>query len=88
MVTGNLQKQVLENVACAPETSNGEAAIIHCHEKSQWVSKGDAIRERVRLHPQAMISEIVAMFELDGVKVSPSTVERIVREMKHEPSDN
>jgi hypothetical protein len=43
------------------------------------VAQDQAIREKLRLYPRATINEIVAMFELDGVKVSPAAVRKAKR---------
>ncbi len=43
------------------------------------MAQDQAIGERLRLYPKATTQEIVAMFELDGVKVSPAKVEQARR---------
>jgi hypothetical protein len=49
------------------------------------VNVEQAIRERLRLHPQAQLHEIVAMLEFEGTKVSSELVERIQREEQLAP---
>lgn len=53
--------------------------LMHSAEVGAPVAQDQAIRERLRLYPQATINEIVAMFELDGVKVSPAAVKKAKR---------
>ena len=43
-------------------------------------STAEAIRQKLRLYPQAMAREIVAMFELEGIRITAAQVQR----MKHE----
>ncbi|HWB08441.1 MAG TPA: hypothetical protein VG826_04425 [Pirellulales bacterium] len=52
-------------------------AVIHSEEVGAHVAQDQAIREKVRLYPQASVQEIVAMFELEGLKVSPEAVRKI-----------
>lgn len=52
-------------------------AVIHSEEVGAPVAQDQAIREKVRLYPQASIKEIVAMFELEGLKISPAAVKNV-----------
>jgi hypothetical protein len=52
-------------------------AVIRCEELGTHVAQDRAIREKVRLYPQASVQEIVAMFELEGVKISPAVVKKV-----------
>ena len=52
-------------------------AVIHSEEIGAPVAQDQAIREKTRLYPQASVKEIVAMFELEGLKVSPVAVKKI-----------
>lgn len=54
-------------------------AMLHSPEVGAHVGQHQAIDERLRLYPKATTQEIVAMFELDGVKVSPAVVEQVRR---------
>lgn len=54
-------------------------AMMRSPEVGAHVGQDQAIGERLRLYPKATTQEIVAMFELDGVKVSPTTVEQVRR---------
>jgi hypothetical protein len=56
------------------------AHVVYSPEIGERVTTAEAIRERVRLHPYARTNEILAMFELDGNRVSPDLVRRIKRE--------
>jgi hypothetical protein len=50
--------------------------LLHCPEVGAPVSQDQAIRERLRLYPRATIKEIVAMFELEGLKITPAAVKK------------
>ncbi len=65
-----------------PEILEDEAdeVMIYSPEIGERVTTTEAVRERVRLHPRARTQEILAMFELDGTRVSPALVQRIKRE--------
>ena len=52
-------------------------AVILSEEIGAHVAQDQAIGEKVRLYPQASVKEIVAMFELEGLKVSPAAVKKI-----------
>lgn len=39
-----------------------------------------AIGEKVRLYPRAKVKEIIAMFELEGVRVTPAAVQKARRQ--------
>lgn len=54
-------------------------AMIRSPEVGAHVGQDQAIGERLRLYPKATTQEIVAMFELDGVKISPAAVEQVRR---------
>ncbi|HEV3339414.1 MAG TPA: hypothetical protein VG125_03625 [Pirellulales bacterium] len=54
-------------------------AVILCEEMGAHVAQDRAIREKVRLYPLASVKEIVAMFELEGVKISPAAVKNAKR---------
>lgn len=54
-------------------------AMMRSPEVGAHVGQDQAIAERLRLYPKATTQEIVAMFELDGVKVSPALVEQVRR---------
>lgn len=54
-------------------------AMMRSPEVGAHVGQDQAIGERLRLYPKATTQEIVAMFELDGVKVSPAMVEQVRR---------
>lgn len=54
-------------------------AMMRSPEVGAHVGQDQAIGERLRLYPKATTREIVAMFELDGVKVSPALVEQVRR---------
>lgn len=41
------------------------------------------ICQRIQLHPQAMATEIAASLELDGVKVSPQEVRKVMDRTRH-----
>ena len=51
------------------------------------VTVEQAIRERIRLHPQARAQEIVAMMEMEGVQVAGELVERLKREAGGKPAN-
>lgn len=57
-------------------------AVMHSAEVGAHVALDQAIREKVRLYPQAMVNEIVAMFELEGFKVSPAAVTKVKEESR------
>lgn len=52
-------------------------AMMRSPEVGAHVGQDQAIAERLRLYPKATTQEIVAMFELDGVKISPALVEQV-----------
>lgn len=54
-------------------------AMMRSPEVGAHVGQDQAIAERLRLYPKATTREIVAMFELDGVKISPAAVEQVRR---------
>lgn len=54
-------------------------ALMQSPEVGAHVAQDQAISERLRLYPKATTQEIVAMFELDGVKISPAMVEQARR---------
>jgi hypothetical protein len=54
-------------------------ALIHCEEVGAPVAQDQAIREKMRLYPRATVNEIVGMFELKGVRISPSAVKKAKR---------
>lgn len=54
-------------------------AVLHSNEVGAPLAQDQAIREKLRLYPQATVNEIVGMFELEGVKVSPTAVKRARR---------
>lgn len=60
-----------------PINAPAAPAMMHSAEVGAHVGQDQAIRERLRLYPQATVREIVAMFELDGVKVSPAAVKKV-----------
>jgi hypothetical protein len=72
------QDESLGRHALDPIQQPAAPALIHCEEVGAHVAQDQAIREKVRLYPQASVKEIVAMFELEGLKVSPEAVRRIV----------
>lgn len=63
-----------------PELDESGEAIIYSPEIGARVSTAEAVRERVRLHPRARTREIMAMFELEGNRVSPDLIQRIKKE--------
>ena len=54
--------------------------------EGEKVGPEQAIRERIHLHPNALVNEIVGMMELDGVRVSADLVQRIMDEQKPSPA--
>lgn len=50
--------------------------LIHSAEAGAPMALDRAIAEKLRLYPLASVKEIVAMFELDGVKVTPAAVKK------------
>lgn len=54
-------------------------AMMRSPEVGAHVGQDQAISERLRLYPKATTQEIVAMFELDGVKISSAAVEQVRR---------
>ena len=54
-------------------------AVMHCEEVGAPLAQDQAIREKLRLYPQATVNEIVGMFELEGVKISPAAVKKAKR---------
>lgn len=54
-------------------------AMMRSPEVGAHVGQDQAIGERLRIYPKATTQEIVAMFELDGVKISPAAVEQARR---------
>lgn len=51
-------------------------AVLHSAEVGAPLAQDRAIAERLRLYPRATIQEIVAMFELDGMKITPAAVRK------------
>lgn len=60
-----------------PINAPAAPGLMHSAEVGATVGQDQAIRERVRLYPQATVREIVAMFELDGLKVSAAAVKKV-----------
>lgn len=54
-------------------------AVVQSDDVGAPISRDRAIREKMRMYPKATVQEIVAMFELDGVRVSPASVEKARR---------
>ncbi|HVX15644.1 MAG TPA: hypothetical protein VHC22_30945 [Pirellulales bacterium] len=50
--------------------------LLHCAEVGAPLSQDQAIRERLRLYPRATTKEIIAMFELEGLKITPEAVKK------------
>lgn len=63
--------------ALSPIKPPAAPAVIHSEEVGAHVAQDQAIGEKVRLYPGASVKEIVAMFELEGLKVSPAAVKKI-----------
>jgi hypothetical protein len=59
-----------------PINAPAAPGLMHSAEVGATVGQDQAIRERLRLYPQATVREIVAMFELDGLKVSAAAVKK------------
>ena len=51
-------------------------ALMRSEEVGAHVAQDQAIREKLRLYPRATVNEIVAMFELEGFKISPAAVKK------------
>jgi hypothetical protein len=54
---------------------------VFCPETGEMLSTTEAVRAKVRLYPRAMTQELVAMFKLEGVQVSPALIQRVREEM-------
>lgn len=52
-------------------------AVLQSEDVGAPLSLDRAIQEKVRLYPRAKVKEIVAMFELEGVRVTPAAVEKL-----------
>ncbi|HET6884473.1 MAG TPA: hypothetical protein VFI31_30245 [Pirellulales bacterium] len=57
-------------------------AIVRSAEVGAPLAQDQAILERLRLYPGATVREIVAMFELDGMKVTPEAVRKAKRRLE------
>ena len=55
-------------------------ALMRSEEVGAHVGQDQAIREKLRLYPRATVNEIVAMFELEGFKISPAAVKKAKRQ--------
>ena len=55
--------------------------LVHSAEVGAPVAQDQAIIERLRLYPRATVQEIVAMFELDGLKITPAAVRKAKERM-------
>jgi hypothetical protein len=51
-------------------------AVLHSAEVGAPLAQDRAIAEKLRLYPRATVQEIVAMFELDGMQVTPAAVRK------------
>lgn len=71
--------QAILPTAQGSEDETGEV-LIYSPELGVRVTTAEAVREKVRLHPMARTREIMAMFELEGNRVSPYLIQRIKRE--------
>ena len=56
--------------------------LMRSEEVGAHVAQDQAIREKVRLYPRATVNEIVAMFELEGFKISPAAVKKVKGESR------
>jgi hypothetical protein len=56
-------------------------ALMSSPEAGNPLAQDQAIREKLRLYPHATTQEIVAMFELDGVRMDPKAVQAARRGM-------
>ncbi|HVA50053.1 MAG TPA: hypothetical protein VNH11_27045 [Pirellulales bacterium] len=54
--------------------------LFHSDEVGAPLGRDRAIREKVRLYPRASVKEIVAMFELEGLRVAPADVQKAKRQ--------
>jgi hypothetical protein len=57
-------------------------AIVHSAEVGAPLAQDQAILEKLRLYPNATVQEIIAMFELDGMKVTPAAVQKVKRRLR------
>ncbi len=73
------QAETSERHTLNPIQAPDAPAVMHCEEVGAPVARDQAIREKVRLYPQASVNEIVAMFELEGVKILPAAVQQAKR---------
>lgn len=54
-------------------------ALLQSEDVGAPLSLDRAIEEKLRLYPRAKLKEIIAMFELEGVRVTPAAVEKLQR---------